>query len=79
MATTWVGTAGNQLVTGAALTTGALTGYWVMTGTVPTNMLTKIMTKANIATYTNFPTGNSPLGFYPSNYCPTKDTMLACL
>lgn len=72
--TTWNGTASDQLVTGAALTDGAtVTGLWTMSGTPPS---TKIMTKSDIATYTNIPTGNSPLSDYASNQCPSKQVIL---
>ena len=72
--TTWNGTASNQLVTGSALKDGATaTGLWTMSGTPPS---TKIMTKADLVTYTNIPTGNSPLSGYSNNQCVTKQAIL---
>lgn len=72
--TTWNGTASDQLVSGAALTDGATeTGLWTMSGT-PSS--TKMMTKADLVTYTNIPTGNSPLSDYASNQCVTKQAIL---
>lgn len=70
--TTWNGTADLQLVTGAALTDGAtVTGAWTMLGT-PSS--TKIMSVADITTYTDIPIGN--LG-YPNGRCPTKIDILS--
>jgi hypothetical protein len=72
--TTWNGTASDQLVSGAALTDGAtVTGLWTMSGTPPS---TKMMTKADLVTYTDIPTGNSPLSGYASNQCVSKAAIL---
>ena len=70
MATTWNGTTDDELVSGAALTNGAtVTSLWTMSGTPPS---TKMMTKADLVTYTDIPTGNSPLSDYASNQCVSK-------
>jgi len=73
MASTWNGTASNELVSGAALSNGAtVTGLWTVTGTPPA---TKMMTKADLITYTNIPTSNSPLSGYANNQCVTKQAI----
>jgi len=70
--TTWAGTTGNQLVSGAALNNGATaTGLWTMSSTPPS---ADIMSVGNIKTYTNIPIAN--LG-YPDSQCPTKDEILS--
>lgn len=77
-ATTWAGTASNQLVTGAALRDGGTTtGLFTITTTIPTGLNSKAMTKAELATYTDIPTGNFPLSGMTSNRCPTKQDILA--
>lgn len=70
MASTWAGTAGNQLVTIAAWNDF----YGGMTGTS-----TKIITKSMICAVVG--SGgyctNNPIQSMPSNQCPTKDQILA--
>lgn len=74
MADTFYGNAGNQTCTGNAIRSGATeTGLWTITTTIPEGMNKEVMTKADLATYTNIPTGNAPLNALSSNQCPTVD------
>ena len=70
MASTWNGTAGNQLVTIAAWNDF----YGGMTGTS-----TKIITKAMICAVVGSAgyCTNNPIAGMTSNQCPTKDEILA--
>jgi len=69
---TWYGNTASQVVSGNALRDGATaTGLWTITTTIPAGMNKEIMTKANLVTYTNIPTGNAPLNAMASNECPT--------
>ena len=73
MADTWAGTAGNQLITGAALRDGATaTGFYTVDVTIPTDYNTRIVTATYIEAHTTA-TG----GPVSSNQCPTKDTFLS--
>ena len=68
--TTWNGTAGNQLLTGAALRDGAtVTGNYIIDVTIPSSYDTRIVTNQYIIDHTNV--GGAP--GQPSNRCPTKD------
>lgn len=75
MASTWNGTATNELISGDALVNGAtVTGGWSMTGDIDAG--NKMMTKSTIQSITNF--GNGPCGdisVYASNQCPPKSAM----
>lgn len=78
MADTWNANAGNQLCTGNAIRDGGATaGLFSITTTIPTSLNKEAMTKADLATYTNIPTGNFPLSELTSNQCPTKDDILS--
>jgi len=73
MATTWAGTAGNQLITGAALRDGATaTGFYTVDVTIPTDYNTRIVTADYIIAHT---TANG--GTVSGSQCPTKDTFLS--
>lgn len=68
--TTWNGTAGNQLLTGAALRDGAtVTGNYTIDVTIPSNYDTRIVTNQYIIDHTDV--GGAP--GQPSSQCPTKD------
>ena len=73
MATTWAATAGNQLITGAALRDGApATGYiYSVDVTIPTGDNLLIVSSAYIAAHT------TALGVVTALQCPTKDTFLS--
>lgn len=75
---TWDGTAANQLVTGNAVRDGGNggSGLFIITTTIPSGLNKKTLTIAELATYTNIPTGNNPLASMPSNRCPTKEEIL---
>jgi hypothetical protein len=73
MADTWDGTEGNQLPTGNALNNG---GFGV---SIPSEFNKKALTKAQMATYTDVFTNNSPIASMASNQCPTKDDILGTL
>ena len=72
MASTWAGTAGNQLVTIAA---------WndFQPSTPISGTSTKIITKAMICAVVGSAgyCTNPPIASKPSNQCPTKDQILA--
>jgi hypothetical protein len=77
MADTWDANADNQLCTGNAVRDGATaTGLWSITTTIPSELNKRILTKAQLATYTNISTTSTPLGQMSSNECPTKDEIL---
>lgn len=72
MATTWAGTAGNQLITGAALRDGATaTGFYTVDVTIPTGDNLLIVSSAYIAAHT------TATGVVTALQCPTKDTFLS--
>jgi hypothetical protein len=72
MPSTWNATAGNQLITGAALRDGAsVTGFYTVDVTIPTGDNTKIVSSAYIAAHT------TALGVVTALQCPTKDTFLS--
>lgn len=76
MASTWNGTATNELISGDALVDGAtVTGGWSMTGDIDAG--NRMITKAVIQSVTNF--GGSgycgDLSVYASNQCPPKSAM----
>ena len=72
MANTWAGTAGNQLITGAALRDGATaTGFYTVDVTIPTGDNLLITSSAYIAAHTN------ATGVVTALQCPTKDTFLS--
>jgi hypothetical protein len=79
-ATTWAGTASDQLVTGAALRDGAATtGLYAITTTIPSGVDNKIMTKTDLETYTDIFTTNFPISGMTSRRCPTKGDILATM
>ena len=72
MATTWAATAGNQLITGAALRDGATaTGFYTVDVTIPTGDNLLITSSAYIAAHT------TATGVVTALQCPTKDTFLS--
>lgn len=72
MASTWAGTAGNQLITGAALRDGAgVTGFYTVDVTIPTGDNLLITSSAYIAAHT------TATGVVTALQCPTKDTFLS--
>ena len=72
MANTWAGTAGNQLITGAALRDGATaTGFYTVDVTIPTGDNLLIVSSAYIAAHT------TATGVVTALQCPTKDTFLS--
>jgi hypothetical protein len=72
MASTWNGTAGNQLITGAALRDGATaTGFYTVDVTIPTGDNLLITSSAYIAAHT------TATGVVTALQCPTKDTFLS--
>lgn len=79
MADTWDANAGNQLGTGNAIRDGASAtgGLYSITTTIPSGLNKKVLTKSELATYTNIPTGNVPMNVLASNEPPTKDEILA--
>jgi hypothetical protein len=73
MANTWNGTAGNELISGAALRDGAdVTGFYTVDVLIPVNYNARIVTATYIEAHTTA-TG----GPVASNQCPTKDTFLS--
>jgi hypothetical protein len=79
-ATTWAGTANNQLVTGAALRDGGTTtSVYTITTAIPSGLDNKIMTKTDLETYTDIITTNFPISDMTSRRCPTKGDILATL
>lgn len=77
MADTWDANAGNQLGTGNAIRDGATaTGLYSITTTIPSGLNKKVLTKSELATYTNIPTGNVPMNVLATNELPTKDEIL---
>jgi hypothetical protein len=72
MPSTWAATAGNQLITGAALRDGATaTGFYTVDVTIPTGDNLLIVSSAYIAAHT------TALGVVTALQCPTKDTFLS--
>ena len=79
-ATTWAGTASDQLVTGAALRDGGnTTGLFTITTAIPSGLDNKIMTKTDLETYTDIFTTNFPISGMTSRRCPTKGDILATM
>jgi hypothetical protein len=74
---TWDGNTGSQLCTGNAIRDGATAaGLYTITTTIPAELDKKVLTKAELATYTSIPTDNVPMNALSSNQCPTKDQIL---
>jgi len=72
MPSTWAATAGNQLITGAALRDGATaTGFYTVDVTIPTGDNLLITSSTYIAAHT------TALGVVTALQCPTKDTFLS--
>jgi hypothetical protein len=72
MPSTWNATAGNQLITGAALRDGATaTGVYTVDVTIPTGDNLLITSSAYIAAHT------TATGVVTALQCPTKDTFLS--
>lgn len=72
MASTWNGTAGNELISGAALRNGAtVTGLYTVDVTIPTGDNLLIASSAYIVAHTNVS------GVVTALRCPTKDTFLS--
>jgi hypothetical protein len=72
MASTWNGTAGNELISGAALRDGATaTGFYTVDVTIPTGDNLLITSSAYIAAHT------TATGVVTALQCPTKDTFLS--
>ena len=72
MPSTWAATAGNQLITGAALRDGATaTGFYTVDVTIPTGNNLLITSSTYIAAHT------TALGVVTALQCPTKDTFLS--
>jgi hypothetical protein len=72
MPSTWNATAGNQLITGAALRDGATaTGFYNVDVTIPTGDNLLIVSSAYIAAHT------TATGVVTALQCPTKDTFLS--
>jgi hypothetical protein len=72
MPSTWAATAGNQLITGAALKDGATaTGFYTVDVTIPTGDNLLITSSAYIAAHT------TATGVVTALQCPTKDTFLS--
>ena len=72
MASTWAATAGNQLITGAALRDGATaTGFYTVDVTIPTGDNLLITSSTYIAAHT------TATGVVTALQCPTKDTFLS--
>jgi hypothetical protein len=72
MPSTWAATAGNQLITGAALRDGATaTGFYTVDVTIPTGDNLLITSSAYIAAHT------TATGVVTALQCPTKDTFLS--
>jgi len=72
MASTWNGTAGNELISGAALRDGAgVTGFYTVDVTIPTGDNLLITSSAYIAAHT------TATGVVTALQCPTKDTFLS--
>jgi hypothetical protein len=72
MPSTWNATAGNQLITGAALRDGATaTGFYTVDVTIPTGDNLLIVSSAYIAAHT------TATGVVTALQCPTKDTFLS--
>jgi hypothetical protein len=72
MPSTWAATAGNQLITGAALRDGATaTGFYTVDVTIPTGDNLLIVSSAYIAAHT------TATGVVTALQCPTKDTFLS--
>jgi hypothetical protein len=72
MPSTWAATAGNQLITGAALRDGATaTGFYTITLSIPSGDNLKIVSATYILLHT------TALGVVTALQCPTKDTFLS--
>ena len=72
MPSTWAATAGNQLITGAALRDGAsATGFYTVDVTIPTGDNLLITSSTYIAAHT------TATGVVTALQCPTKDTFLS--
>jgi len=72
MASTWNGTAGNELISGAALRDGATaTGFYTVDVTIPTGDNLLITSSTYIAAHT------TATGVVTALQCPTKDTFLS--
>ena len=72
MPSTWAATAGNQLISGAALRDGATaTGFYTVDVTIPTGDNLLITSSAYIAAHT------TATGVVTALQCPTKDTFLS--
>jgi len=72
MPSTWAATAGNELISGAALRDGATaTGFYTVDVTIPTGDNLLITSSAYIAAHT------TATGVVTALQCPTKDTFLS--
>ena len=72
MPSTWNATAGNELISGAALRDGATaTGFYTVDVTIPTGDNLLITSSAYIAAHT------TATGVVTALQCPTKDTFLS--
>jgi len=72
MANTWNGTAGNELISGAALRDGAdVTGFYTVDVLIPVNYNLRIVTATYIEAHT------TATGVVTALQCPTKDTFLS--
>jgi len=72
MPSTWAATAGNQLITGAALRDGATaTGFYTVDVTIPTGDNLLITSSTYIAAHT------TATGVVTALQCPTKHTFLS--
>jgi len=76
MADTWDANAGNQICTGNAIRDGASSAGYTITLSIPTELNKELLTKSQIATYTNIATDNFPMSELTSLQCPTKDEIL---
>jgi hypothetical protein len=74
MATTWAGTADNQLVTFQALKNAVDTG--ILSGNNTITSSSEIVTKADVEYYIYMGTYNSTWSGYSSTRCPTKSIIL---
>lgn len=75
MADTWNANSSNQCNTGNAIRDGATaTGLYSITTTIPSELNKRLLTRAQLGTYTNIPVSN--LGSMPSNQVPTKEDIL---
>lgn len=74
----WDNCGNNELVNGNVVTDGAArTGLYSIISPIPASLNTQCLTKAQLALYTNIPTGNIPISSMSNTQCISKENILS--